>query len=279
MNKIIEWFTNGENIKTVTSLSSAVTSLSSVVISFFMWQLNRKNSILSSYTQKAKPQILIKNTHLRKKSFEIKLNTSKGLSYNNKINTNKRIELNSAIGGIRDANLIELIEQNPVGTSKTVPSSKKEKLEYSVSKKKWCINLSEWFPYEIVNIDIDVFQINRYCNYLIIEDYLGNIDVALISLKLILSKNKNKLKNKFGEEKIIKQSGYYCIVKENIVTKWDIYSNLERVKLSKEISEIKKNCKNPSEEDIEMINHEFDLFEMKKYIKFLKMLDLIKLNI
>ena len=103
--------------------------------------------------------------------------------------------------------------------------------------------------------------------------------MALISLKLILSKNKNKLKNKFGEEKIIKQSGYYCIVKENIVTKWDIYSNLERVKLSKEISEIKKIYKNPSEEDIEMINHEFDLFEMKKYIKFLKMLDLIKLNI
>ena len=61
MNKIIEWFTtNGENIKTVAAGSSAV-------ISFFMWNLNRKNSIFSSYTQKAKPQILIKNIYLFEK--------------------------------------------------------------------------------------------------------------------------------------------------------------------------------------------------------------------
>lgn len=270
MNKIIEWFINGENLKTVAAGSSAV-------ISFFMWNLNRKNSIFSSYTQKAKPQILIKNIYLGKKSFEIKLNTSNGLLNNNIINTNKIIELNSTIGGIRKANLIELIEENPIGTSKTMPSNKKEKLEYSVSKKKMYINLSEWFPYEIIYTD--TFQINRYCNYLIIEDYLGNIDVSLISLKLILSKDKNKLKNEFRDEKIIKQSGDYCIVKENIVTKWDIYSNLERVKLAKKISEIKKDYENPSEEDIKMINHEFDLFEMKKYIEYLEMLGLIKLNI
>ena len=55
MNKIIEWFTNGENLKTVLSVLSAV-------ISFSMWRLNRRNSILSSYTQKAKPQILIKDS-------------------------------------------------------------------------------------------------------------------------------------------------------------------------------------------------------------------------
>ena len=76
MNKIIEWFINGENLKTVAAGSSAV-------ISFFMWNLNRKNSIFSSYTQKAKPQILIKNIYLGKKSFEIKLNTSNGLLNNN----------------------------------------------------------------------------------------------------------------------------------------------------------------------------------------------------
>lgn len=276
MNKIIEWFTNGENLKTVLSVLSAV-------ISFSMWRLNRRNSILSSYTQKAKPQILIKdsffNMPLVKKSFyEIKLNTSEGLLGNEIINTNKKIILRSTIGGIRESNLIDLIEKNPIGTSKTLPSKQKEKVRYLASKPEIYINSSMWFPYKIMYIDNDNFQIKRYCKYLIIEDYLGNIEVSLVSMKLISSTDKNKLKIKFENEKVIKQHEYYYIIKENIVTRWDVYSNLERVKLAKEISEIENNYKDSSEEDIEMINHEFDLFEMKKYIEFLKMLDLIKLK-
>ena len=155
MNKIIEWFTNGENLKTVLSVLSAV-------ISFSMWRLNRRNSILSSYTQKAKPQILIKdsffNMPLVKKSFyEIKLNTSEGLLGNEIINTNKKIILRSTIGGIRESNLIDLIEKNPIGTSKTLPSKQKEKVRYLASKPEIYINSSMWFPYKIMYIDNDNF--------------------------------------------------------------------------------------------------------------------------
>ena len=159
-----------------------------------------------------------------------------------------------------------------------MPSKQKEKVRYLASKPEIYINSSMWFPYKIMYIDNDNFQIKRYCKYLIIEDYLGNIEVSLVSMKLISSTDKNKLKIKFENEKVIKQHEYYYIIKENIVTRWDVYSNLERVKLAKEISEIENNYKDSSEEDIEMINHEFDLFEMKKYIEFLKMLDLIKLK-
>ena len=276
MDKIIEWFIDVENLKTVLSVLSAG-------ISFSMWRLNRRNSILSSYTQKAKPQILIKdsffNMPLVKKSFyEIKLNTSEGLLGNEIINTNKKIILRSTIGGIRESNLIDLIEKNPIGTSKTLPSKQKEKVRHLASKPEIYINSSMWSPYKIMYIDNDNFQIKRYCKYLIIEDYLGNIEVSLVSLKLISSIDKNKLKIKFENEKVIKQHEYYYIIKENIVTKWNVYSNLERVKSAKEISEIENNYKDSSEEDIEMINDEFDLFEMKKYIEFLKMLDLIKLK-
>ena len=216
---------------------------------------------------------------LVKKSFyEIKLNTSEGLLGNEIINTNKKIILRSTIGGIRESNLIDLIEKNPIGTSKTLPSKQKEKVRHLASKPEIYINSSMWSPYKIMYIDNDNFQIKRYCKYLIIEDYLGNIEVSLVSLKLISSIDKNKLKIKFENEKVIKQHEYYYIIKENIVTKWNVYSNLERVKSAKEISEIENNYKDSSEEDIEMINDEFDLFEMKKYIEFLKMLDLIKLK-
>ena len=182
-----------------------------------------------------------------------------------------------------------LNDENSLGISKTGPIILTTKprdfsLKKYANKAEYYLSSKLLFPYAYATGKFDEStrkydrQINRYHFYIEITDYCNNTQIWYMSFSLLLSNIKYPEYN-WNKCTYCHYYEYYTFHDINIVSPKDISSNLDRIANSnKSLVEIIKEKENSFdsvnliEHGFEQLEYDFQLYEMKEYISFLKKL-------
>lgn len=271
---------------------SIVISALSLLIACLAFLVNQKNSTLNSYAQKACYQVFFVKRNflelfLNKYRFNIKIYPS---IMSEVIPFNYTLRIRPYIGGIYRTQLFTSFDDDfSLGTAKTGPILF-ETMPSKISLKKYAntsdhqLSTNVLFPYAYAVGKYDEKtrksdnQLNRYHSYIEITDYCGNTEIWYMSFSLLLS-NKKDTQYKWLKCTFYDGYDYYTYNNIAIVSPKDVLKNYNRtLKFNKSIDQIigKTNNSLESKSLIEngfaKMEYDFQLYEMKEYINFLKKL-------
>lgn len=274
------------------------TSVFSLIISIFALSFSRKTAKLNSYNQKGCyniffiPRGLFANL-MKRYDFTVKIYnsvTSKVIPFD------YNLVISPKIGGIYEAQMFSTFDdESSLGINKTLPNILTEKVKHSLYKEYAYKSVTSFsstplYPYFSASGKFDENtckcerQLNRYHFYIQITDYCNNIEIWYISFSLLLSNIKD---DKKSWRKCNYDTGYsyYTFNDINIISPRDIPKNLNRAnnfkKCLEEIEGKEENSLDSTtliKDGFDTMNRDLQLFEMKKYIAFLKNLSDEKLK-
>lgn len=272
---------------------SIIISILSLIVSLSALKLNRKISKLSSYNLKACYRVFLLQKGLvaklfRQYDFSVKIYPSVSAGV---IPFDYRLCIRSDIGGIYRTQIFSAFDNEfSLGINKTQPQVLTEKPKDFVPRK--YANNSEssflstpFFPYAYAvgkfnsSLNKADEQLNRYHFYIEITDYCNNTEIWYMSFSLLLS---NVKKTQYEWKKCKQYDGYeyYTFHDINITSPKDIPKNLDcATTFNKSLTEIiarKENSLesvNLIENGFAKVEYDFQLYEMKEYIDFLKRLN------
>lgn len=276
---------------------SIVISTLSLFVALLAFIVNRKTSKLNSYNQKACYNVfLIKKSllaHLKNKyDFNVKIFPS---VCSNVIPFDFSLRIRPYIGGVYRTQIFSTFDNKySLGINRTLPKilfSKPKGLSPKkyANKAEYYMSSSPLFPYACASGKFDENtqtadrQLNRYHFYIEITDYCNNIEIWYMSFSLLLS-NIKEGNVKWRKCNYYHGYEYYTFNDINIVSPKDIPKNLDRANIfNKSLEEI-VGKKEKSLDSFNLIKHGFDkmeydfqLYEMKEYVSFLKKLHESKL--
>lgn len=279
-------------------LQKNVISIFSLIISIFALLFSRKTSKLNSYNQKGCYNIFFIPLGffaklMKKYNFTVKIYNS---SYSKVIPFEHKLIITPKIGGIYEAQMFSAFDDElSLGINKTLPNILPKKEKHSLYKEYAYKSVTSFsstplYPYFSVSGEFGENtykcerKLNRYHFYMQITDYCSNIEIWYISFSLLLSNGKDEQKS---WRKCNYDTGYayYTFDDINIVSPRDIPKNLNRAnnfkKCLEEIEGKEENSLNSTtliKDGFDTMNQNLQLFEMKKYIAFLKNLSDEKLR-
>lgn len=271
---------------------SIIISTLSLIVALLAFTVNRKTSKLNSYNQKACYNVfLIKKgllAHLKNKyDFNAKIYPS---ICSEVIPFDYSLCIRPYIGGIYRTQIFSTFDNEySLGINRTLPvillaKPKGLSPKKYANKAEYYLSSTPQFPYAYASGKFDENtrksdrQLNRYHFYIEITDYCNNIEIWYMSFSLLLS-NIKEGKGKWYKCTYYHGYEYYTFNDINIVSPKDIPKNLDRTNnFTKSIEEIvgkKENSLdsvNLIEHGVDKMEYDFQLYEMKEYIAFLKRL-------
>lgn len=267
---------------------SIIISTLSLVVALLAFRVNRNTSKLNSYNQKACYHVfLLKKgllAHLKNKyDFNAKIYPS---ICSEVIPFDYSLCIRPYIGGIYRTQIFSTFDNEySLGINRTLPvillaKPKGLSPKKYANKAEYYLSSTPLFPYAYAteNTQKSDRQLNRYHFYIEITDYCNNIEIWYMSFSLLLSnikeenRNWNKCTYYHGYE-------YYTFNDINIISPRDIPKNLDRTNsFTKSIEEIvgkeenSLDSANLIEYGFDKMEYDFQLYEMKEYIAFLKRL-------
>lgn len=271
-------------------------SICSLSISIIALLFSQKTARLSSYSQKGCYNIfLIRRGFLarmlkKRYDFTVKIYNS---ANSNVISFDYGLVISPKIGGVCRAQIFSAFDDKAsFGINKTSPDILTAKVKHFIPKKYAYNSVTKFsstplYPYFSKSEKIDdntrmcERKLNRYHFYIEIIDYCNNIEIWYMSFSLLLSNVKD-------ERKLWRQCGtgigyrYYTFDDICIVSPRDVPKNLNRAnnfnKSLEKIEKISLDSTTLIEYGFNAINFDLQLFEMKEYISFLKILNAEKLK-
>ncbi len=272
---------------------SIIISILSLVVAFFALILNKKISKLNSYNHRACYNVFLlkkglKAQLLNKYDFSVKIYNS---IESKAIPFSYSLCIRPYIGGISRAQIFSVFDNEySLGINKTQPQVLIEKPK-AFSFRKYANNLdclfrsTPFYPYAyaVGNFDKDLKkaenQLNRYHFYIEISDYCNNTEIWYMSFSLLLS-NKKDSQYEWNRCKYCEEYEFYSFHDINITSPKDVPKNLDRAttfnKNIKDIIDKKENSLESArliEKGFLDLEYDFQLYEMKEYIEFLKKLN------
>lgn len=259
-------------------------ALASLLVSIFAFYMSGKNTKLNSYSQNGVYSIILLNRKLSiNKSLCVKIFDS---ATSDTLPFDYKLVVHSQVGGIYRAIVFNILdERNPIGMSKTIPTTNKRMLGFHPFKK-YAYNTNIYFdstplfPYAsayVLNDDSkNNFMISRYHFYIEITDYCNNTEIWYVAFSLLLS-NEKKCDFEWKPCHIRYGYKYYTYDDICVVSPKDIIRNLDRINtFNKSLNDIidkdehTGNSKSLMNKGYMKTNSELQLYEMKEYHKFIK---------